>query len=170
MKDRWLLLAVIVPLAGLLVLVGRAELAVRSGPSWQVAIEGYDPRDLLHGRYLQYQFDFNWQGQDTCGSGGGTRSPSAGCCLCLSRTHPSGIGPAVHQVDCASVEGCDGWLRSDGVLPPLRFFVPEERAKELERALREREASMEFACTGAGRAAIRDLYLDGRPWRDALSD
>ena len=132
MKDRWLLLAVIVPLAGLLVLVGRAELAVRSGPSWQVAIEGYDPRDLLHGRYLQYQFDFNWRGQDTCGSGGGTRSPSAGCCLCLIRTHSSGIGPAVRQVDCASVEGCDGWLRSDGVrrasayrrCPVMRRNVP----------------------------------------------
>lgn len=170
MKDRWLLLAVIVPLAGLLVLVGRAELAVRSGPSWQVAIEGYDPRDLLHGRYLQYQFDFNWQGQDTCGFSGSTRSPSAGCCLCLTRTQPTGIGPAARQVDCASVEGCDGWLQSDDVLPPLRFFVPEARATELERALAERAASMEFACTRAGKVAIRDLYLDGRPWRDALSD
>ena len=58
-ENRWLQLAVVLPMIGLLVLVARAEVLLRSGESFRIAIKGYDPRDLLHGHYLQYSFDFD---------------------------------------------------------------------------------------------------------------
>lgn len=168
MKPRWwITAAVIVPLVGLMALVARAELARRSGPSWQVAIAGYDPRDLLHGHFLRYQFRFNWQGESSCGSRG---SLAADCCLCLSRSDGAQVDPWVRQVPCAEARRCDGWLRSESVRPPLRYFVPEDRALELESALRDRKASLVVTSGSGGKPAIGELLLDGRPWREVLAD
>jgi hypothetical protein len=150
---------------GLLVLIGRAEFAIRGRDTWQIAIEGYDPRDLLHGHYLQYRYRFNWQGEDRCGLDGDVARPERDCCLCLTRSTPRGIDPPVHAVACDEAPACDGWLRSDRVAPPLRYFVPEQRARDLELALREREAALELTCGPEGEPAILELYLDGQPWR-----
>ena len=171
MKNHWVRIAVLIPIVGLLFLVGRAEFAARSGPTWHIPIEGYDPRDLLHGRYLRYQFRFNWQGQSDCGDrvSGSRPDLDTDCCLCLTRTNELGIDPAVRQISCEDVEGCDGWLRAEAVEPPLRYFVPEDRAPELEAALVEREASLELTCGPGGTPAIIELYLDGAPWRQQLS-
>lgn len=170
MRNRWVRIAVLIPVVGLLFLVGRAEFAARSGPTWHIPIEGYDPRDLLHGRYLRYQFRFNWQGQNDCGDRVTDSRPDldADCCLCLTRTNELGIDPAVRQTSCYAVESCDGWLRAEAVEPPLRYFVPEDRARELEKALGEREASLELTSGSSGTPAIIELYLDGAPWRQQL--
>ena len=172
MKNRAVRIAVLIPIVGLLFLVGRAEFAARSGPTWHIPIEGYDPRDLLHGRYLQYQFRFNWQGESDCGgeTRGGQPDLDPTCCLCLTRTNDRGIDPPVRQVSCADAERCDGWLEAASVEPPLRFFVPEDRARALERALGKREASLELASGSSGTPAIIELYLDGAPWRQQLSE
>ncbi len=172
MKYRWVRIAVLIPIVGLLFLVGRAEFAARSGPTWHIPIEGYDPRDLLHGRYLRYQFRFNWQGQSDCGDRVTESRPDldADCCLCLTRTNELGIDPAVRQTSCYAVESCDSWLRAEAVEPPLRYFVPEDRARELEEALRKREASIELTCGPSGTPAIIELYLDGAPWRQQLGE
>src|SRR5688572_3307632 len=73
-ENRGLQLAVVVPLVGLLVLIARAEVLLRSGASFRLAIEGYDPRDLLAGQYLQYRFALDWQGESTCGVPRGRRA------------------------------------------------------------------------------------------------
>lgn len=172
MKNRWVRIAVLIPIVGLLFLVGRAEFAARSGPTWHIPIEGYDPRDLLHGRYLQYQFSFNWQGHSDCGGKvrGGQPDLDAACCLCLTRTNDLGIDPPVRQLSCDEAKRCDGWLSTATVQPPLRYFVPEDRARELETALGEREASLELKGGPSGSPAILELYLDGTPWRQQLAE
>ena len=133
-------------------------------------IAGYDPRDLLHGRFLSYQFRFNWQGDSPCGdqSSDGRPELDPDCCLCFTRTNELGIDPPVRQVACDQVDGCGGWLRSNEVLPPLRYFVPEDRARALQAALGERQASLELRCGPQGAPAIVELYLDGSPWREML--
>ena len=167
MKPRLTVIAVIIPLLGLIALIARSEFAVRSGPTWLIPITGYDPRDLLHGRYLRYQYRFNWQGEDACG-----QSPTAldeECCLCFTRTDTRGFDPPTRELSCSEVrEQCDGWLSSRAVLPPLRYFVPEDRALELEGALGGRAAALELTCGPDGEPAIHDLYLDEQPWRDVL--
>lgn len=168
--KRWTIIAVVVPVLGLLALVGRSEYATRHGLAWTIPIQGYDPRDLLHGHYLLYRYRFQWDGVDTCGDTGAIeRAPAAGCCLCLSSVGVSGYDPRVRQLHCDEAEKiCDGSLRADSVLGPQQYFVPEDRALDLENALRQREAAIELAIDPQGNAAVRELLLDRRPWREAL--
>lgn len=176
----WSWIAGLLPMLGLCVLVARAEVAVRSGPTFRIPIRGYDPRDLIHGQYLRYQFDFNWVGGDDCrflsssdelAVTGIVRTLQSGCCLCLTRTS-DGFNPNVRHVDCDSVEAtCDGRIAVSDVTPPLRYFVPEDRAMELQHALGDSETrapSVEFALPPSGKPAIKELYLGAEPWRDAL--
>lgn len=163
-------LAVLIPLLGLMGLIARAELALRAGEAFRIPITGYDPRDLLHGHYLQYSYAFDWRGQSTCGAAEGGR-PAAltpGCCVCLTRGAIEQATPAARQLDCDEARRCDGWLRTEPLLPPLRYFVPEQHAKQLERALLARSAALEVTCGPEGQAALGELYLDGQPWRELV--
>ncbi len=168
LAGRLTAIAVLIPLLGLLALIGRAEYAVRHGPTWVIAIEGYDPRDLLHGHYLRYRYAFSFQGEDTCGT---PSSLDPACCLCLTRTSADGRNPAVRQVWCSEADDvCDGVLRVEDVQPQQRYYVPEDRALELEEALRTRGAALELTIGPDGRPAVRDLLLEGRPWREVLGE
>jgi hypothetical protein len=170
MSGRLTVLAVLVPVLGLAVMAGRAEYATRHGPVWAIPIEGYDPRDLLHGQYLQYRYRLRWQGGDSCGARPyGDHELEAGCCLCLSRDGASTYDPFVRQVACENAPAmCEGTLRSETMQPPQRHFVPEDRAGALESALRAHEAAIELTAGPSREPAVRELLLDRRPWRDVL--
>jgi len=183
-QELWVWVAALLPVLGLLGLVAKAEVAIHAGMTFRIPIIGYDPRDLFHGRFLQYQYDFDWQGTSTCHesmparTNAGTPEPLLSkqalqfdCCLCFSRTSSDGFNPQVRQVDCAEPKSdCDAWIRSVEMMPPRRYFVPEDRAQALEQALRRGHASIEFAVTPNGTPAIKELYLDNRPWREALAE
>lgn len=166
---RWMLVAVALPVLGIALLAGNAELRRQSGIDWRVAITGYDPRDLLHGHFLRYRFAFDWQGPQQCGPARAQQAPviDPGCCLCLARTG-EGAPPAVRQVPCSAVAGCDGWIAGSAVAGEQRYFVPEAYATALEQALLEQDASVELTTTADGRPTIGELYLDGRPWRAVI--
>lgn len=162
--KRLVVIAAVVPVLGLGGLVLKAELAVRSGPTWTLPISGYDPRDLLHGHYLRYRFDLDLtQPAPSCG---GDQQPEPGCCLCLTGPKDD---PIVQQIDCDDREVCDGWLHSAELAPPLRYFVPEDAALDLEQALRVHATALQVTTTPAGTAAIGELTLEGRPWREIVT-
>lgn len=172
-RGRFTVIAAIVPLLGLAVLLARAELDRRSGTVWAVEITGVDPRDLLRGRYLAYQYRWHWEGPDTCGPGGEEpqREPTPGCCLCLRRRDAGGSAdapawdPAVQQIVCDAVQvPCDARIDAAAVAGPQRFFVPEERALALEEALRDRAAAITLTVTPARQPAVVELWLDRQPW------
>jgi hypothetical protein len=48
------------PLLGLAALWGWTEVRSRQGTEWLVPVAGYDPRDLLRGHYVLFQYD--WPG------------------------------------------------------------------------------------------------------------
>jgi GDYXXLXY motif protein len=172
LPNRWLQVAVALPLLGLVVMIARAEVALRSGPSFRIPIAGYDPRDLLSGHYLQYRFAFDWQGESTCGAveGGTPADLDGSCCICLtSEVDGRRLTPA-RQVRCDETALCDGWLVASSIAPPLRYFVPERHAAAIEDALRGRQASLGVTCGPNGQPAIGDLFLDGRPWRDVIDE
>jgi hypothetical protein len=170
MKGRWTLVAVVVPVVGLAAFVGRAELAIRTGPVWTIPIEGHDPRDLLHGQYLEYRYRPKWAGLDTCGAAPpAPREFSPGCCVCLVRDGATGHDPFVQQVRCDAVpRKCEATLHAETMTAPQRYFVPEDRGRDLEGALRAHEAAIELTASPAGTPAVRELLLDGRPWRDVI--
>lgn len=170
MKRVGLKLAVLLPLVGILSLIARGELLLRAGKSFRIGMTGYDPRDLLSGHFLQYAYDLDWQGESTCGALGQSGQPlglDAACCICLTRRGEDEY-PAARQVACEAASVCDGWLHSASLVPPRRYFIPEDRASALEAALRHSQASLEVSASPEGEPALGELYLDGRPWREVL--
>ncbi|MEY2937159.1 MAG: hypothetical protein RL033_7908 [Pseudomonadota bacterium] len=169
MSPRVRLLAALLPVLGLAALVVRSELAQR-GNAFRLDIRGYDPRDLISGRYLRYQFELDWQGEPSCGQSlsGRDRSLDPTCCVCLTRVAGHPASPAVHLASCDAVQSCDGWLHAEQLQAPKRYFIPEDSAVELERALSERKAAVDVVASTSGSAAVGELYLDGQPWREAL--
>lgn len=172
MSRRLTLVAVAIPVLGMLAVVGRAELASRSGDMWTIPIQGFDPRDPLHGQYLEYRYRFRFTGENTCGPElpGEDLGPAvvSGCCLCLGN-EGGRIDPPVRQVHCdGDRSSCGAMLQADAVRGVQRFFIPEERASELEQALRERPAALELRVADDGTPVVGELLLDGRPWRDVL--
>lgn len=166
--SRWTMIAVLVPLLGLGVLVGRAELATRHASAWTIPIAGFDPRDLLHGQYLEYQYRLRWTGADTCGAPDGPR-PTPGCCVCLNPSGPDGVDPLAQQIGCDDHGArCESIVRADAMLPPQRYFVPETSARALEQELRTREAALRVTVTPQRELAVGELLLDGRPWREVV--
>lgn len=169
MSRRLRLLAALLPVLGLTALVVRSELAQR-GDAFRLEIRGYDPRDLISGRYLRYQFELDWQGEPSCGQSlsGRDRYLDPGCCVCLTRRAEHLASPAVRLTGCDAVQSCDGWVHAEQLQAPKRYFIPEDSAQELERALSERKAAVDVVTSTSGGAAVGELYLDGQPWRAAL--
>lgn len=166
--SRWTGIAVLVPLLGLGVLVLRAQYAVRNAPTWTIPIQGVDPRDLLHGQYLEYQYALRWVGADTCGAPD-DRRPTPGCCVCLTRNHADGFDPFAQQVACdAAPPTCESVVMGEVLAPPQRYFVPEASAKALEDELRTHEAAVQVTVTPQRTVAVGELLIERRPWRERV--
>lgn len=168
MTSRWTLIGVLVPVLGLAALVGRAEFATRDAPRFILPIQGFDPRDLLHGQYLSYQYRLRWLGPHTCGDSDNPE-PVHGCCVCLTRSGADGFDPFARQIECEAPDAsCEAIVRADTMVAPLRYFVPEASAAALEDALRTRDAAVEVNEAPGHGLAVGDLLLDRRPWRDVV--
>jgi uncharacterized membrane-anchored protein len=156
----WLLLAVVLPLLGVLTGVARSELHYRRSQEWQFAVAGYDPRDLLKGHYIAYRLNF----REIPGS---SRCPDddASCCLCLTRTNRD--EPDVSRLRCDEANTCDGRLRADTLSTLDRYYVPEARAHEAEQRLRDgaarQTARLVVAIDPAGKPQVKNLLVDGQP-------
>ena len=155
-------LSALLPLLGILAMVGRAEWTVRTGDLWQVPIEGYDPRDLLSGHYLIFRFGFEKDRPPNCSPGRGFA-----CCVCLTKGSQGGQIPDVSWVEECSKppQSCDSWVPAESLDSLHRFYVPEGEGLRLEKEVREKRASIGLAVRKDGGAAIQELYLDGKPWR-----
>jgi len=167
MNHRLLLVAVIAPILGLIALIGRAELNLRGGREWHLPITGYDPRDLLSGHYLRYQYALDWDPPNGCGSAA-DGAIDRDCCVCLSPTDGS-REPRFRNVRCDAVSSCLSWTRGRDLTGEQRFFIPAERATALEEAIRSRRATIRASITDEGTVAVDTLLLDGQPWQDALA-
>lgn len=129
------ILALLLPIVGLSVSIAKVELSKVNATTWVVPIQGYDPRDLLKGQYIQ--FSFSWA-QD---------SNMKNSCLCF-RESAAGVrvDPVVTQVACADVgaASCDAVAEYPGP-GPFRFYVDESKAKEWEQRLQNEEIRLRIS-------------------------
>lgn len=122
-------------------------------------IEGFDPRDLLSGHYLLYRVDYAVE------KGCGTQDEEASVCLRPMRSiYPQGSLPA----DCELfIRGrCDN--NGDFLADIERFYIPEEYAQSLEDKVRDRKGELVLSVDRQGNVAIRNLLIDGKPWKEAV--
>lgn len=157
-RRNWLIVALLVPI---LALAGSAYLKSvqrSSGEEVILPISGFDPRDLLSGHYLIYRVDYGVA--DGCAAQQGQAS------ICLRPTrglYPAGELPG----DCTLfIHGqCDSGVFSAGI---ERFYIPEAYAHTLEQKVRDNQGELVLGVDSQGNAAIRDLRLNGKPWKTVV--
>lgn len=151
--------SVALPLLALLVAIVGAERRAARSRDFVFDIEGYDPRDLLRGRYLQFRLRI---AEDEPAFACANEDPE--CCLCLGSVAPA-TPPRATRVACSATAGCDGVLRALLAVAPLRFYVPEAEAAALERRLSEAmahgAARAVIGVDRTGSVRVRGLRLDG---------
>lgn len=157
---RWL--ALLLPLVAIVVAIARAELFVRHAQEFTLAIAGYDPRDLLKGRYIQFTIALADDASRACSSA------EPACCLCVTRQSHGGAA-RIARAGCARAQAsCDAWLPIERASKPYRFYVPESKATQIEhellQALRAGDAFAVFAIERDGEARVRALRLRGRSY------
>jgi hypothetical protein len=145
MRQPWFLVALGLPVVGYLLGIGWAEASLRQAPLVELGIEGADPRDLLRGHYVLYR---------------------------LRRAHadPGGDYTAAcavaDETGRARPPGCGAELPLDFIESTHSFYVQQDRAKALERAVLDGRASIRAAVVSPERVVVRALLVDGRPWQD----
>lgn len=182
-KNLSLILAVVAVAIPLLVL-GYVTLTVNyariTAPTWEISIRGYDPRDLLRGRFIRYQYDWNWA------TGANTNNKND--CLCLNKNPETGRrDPVVTAVDCAAETRQSCAARINAIKRGLRrsskrfgqsgqqYYIPEEYADYLDDLFRRRNDddamrfSIELAVTDNGRAHVKELLINGDPLHSFLA-
>lgn len=181
------LLFLFLPIAGILGLIAHTEYHLKQGETFLVEITGYDPRDMLKGHYLNFQFKWRydlektrrfakvhprqWSQEDyLCVIGKGNdyktypvKLESAGECQFVIKGQFYASGQH-HNYDQKLVDefGEDEFTFRTGV---EEFYVPEEHAKTLEALLREKKSFMEIQLNHQNRPMLKELYIDNKPWR-----
>ena len=61
--------ALALPFLALAALIGEQEAMLAGAAVVNVPVRGYDPRDLLHGHYIQGQLDWEWEREPATPSG-----------------------------------------------------------------------------------------------------
>jgi hypothetical protein len=142
-----LLAAALLPFAGLSALWAWSEQLSHEGTEWEVPIEGYDPRDLLRGHYVEFTYDWPIPERDGQTDDERVRFRPPPQALCLSGDAPR-IAEAVPfgPADEAALENCahpviadPGSLYGPASLRTGRLYVGQDRAPRLSERLRDRD-------------------------------
>jgi uncharacterized membrane-anchored protein len=153
------LLALALPVVVLLAMMVRSEIILALGRDYEVNIDGFDPRDLLRGQYLRYRVRWNWSSPQQ-------RCPE--CCLCLVDTSTV-IDPPVTSCSCELAARGSTFITPAALEGLGKYYIPEGTGPHLERAIRDRRASLRIAVGRSGAVVVRDLLIDGVPWREVGS-
>ena len=134
----------VVPLAGLAALWAQSETLSQEGTDWEVPVQGYDPRDLLRGHYVEFQYD--WPVRSEEGEDRDIFVAPQYSHLCLIGDPPM-ITEAIPFDDPTDpmFEQCEhklsvqpGSVYGYQSLARGRLYVGQDRALELDKGLRER--------------------------------
>src|SRR5262245_44165272 len=165
MKNPGLLFALLLPGFSLGTLTGYKAFKRQAGAVVRLPITGYDPRDLLSGHYLTYRLDLP-------GAICETDADPVFICIDGEDGETSFTVPDLAEGSCKAIlrARCEYGRVLAGV---ERFYVPEDRATELDRIVRgwgqnRARTKLELAVDRQGRATIRELLIDDKPWREAL--
>lgn len=157
MPRNLVIVALLLPLCVIGLGIVRAERHLARSTSWVFEVDGYDPRDLLRGHYIQFRLDLHEEAAlEACDDDRSER-----CCLCLTATTKD-QPPRVQRSTCArATSQCDGVLQTRYLSELRRYYIPEEDAWKLEQQFRE--------AAQASRALLRiAINDDGKPQIEAL--
>lgn len=154
-KRGWLMAAaLILPVAGLGLGITIHQTTMRDAQEWRIPIQGYDPRDLLRGQYVNYRYDWAVTGEPRlC-------RRDAACVLCLEHSGGSVLARVVSperscaarvDVHASNIRISRAFNAGSAPVFSARIFVSEASAPAMEKMLRERPAQIVAALTAQGR-------------------
>lgn len=173
LPPRALLAALLLPLVGL---IGGAIMAwwqTSHGSIWEVPIRGYDPRDLLRGHYIRFQYDWATPARPSAGDPEHWRLcfRHRGAATVVTLFASTDRTPKACQAIARQIPGHDGLLMEHGGQGHGRFYLGEADARPLERLLADpaRKVSARVIVTASGRLTPLDILVDGKPYRQVLT-
>lgn len=152
--KKALMMALLFPIIVLGALTAYRQYLFSYGDEVVLPIVGYDPRDLLSGHYLTYRIDYGVNG--ICASY--STRPTAFVCLApklFSYTEPANCSKLIRGV-------CNYGRFEAGI---ERYYVPEDKATYLQQQILAKSASVVLSVTPDGQAQVKDLLVDGQPWK-----
>jgi hypothetical protein len=158
---RWaLLVALLLPLLWLGASIVRNQSALGAADLWRIPITGYDPRDPLRGRYIEFAFAWEVKGDAReC-------DRPQGCDICLQRDGAqvlAVISPVGSQCDSrvdlglSRISVAPAFREAEATRFRSRIFVSEASAPRLEQQLRDTPMVMVAALTPDGRLVNRRI-------------
>ncbi|WP_339710144.1 GDYXXLXY domain-containing protein [uncultured Sphingosinicella sp.] len=150
--KRWLAFALLLPLVGLLLSIAAREAGLSGASEWRIPIAGFDPRDPIRGRFIQFRYDWRVAGDPAVCTG-------TACGLCLSEqageivatmVAPGTACPAYIDVNGSNIRRLNV---APGQVPDFssRIFVSETSAPKLEDMLRREPMVVVAQLTRGGR-------------------
>ncbi len=158
--KKGLLIALVVPIICLVVLTGYKKYILSVGKEVILPITGYDPRDLLSGHFLIYTV--NYGVKKICKGNFSYKNKRPGY-ICLDSKKFSYSWP--YKCELVIAGKCRGTRFEAGI---ERFYIPQENAKELDKLVRNKKASILLSVPINGKAQIKDLLINGTPWKDLI--
>lgn len=129
-------LALILPLAGLGTVWVQTDRLSRQGTEWDVPVQGYDPRDVLRGHYVEFRYDWpqlahdDLYGSDLCLAG---QAPRIDRVRRLESLRPGG-----GEATCANfARGMSSGLGEFGGTVGGRLYAPKDAALAMQGKLRD---------------------------------
>ena len=167
-----LILAFALPVLCLAVFTAFIECQLRSGKTAVLPVEGYDPRDLLSGRYLHYKILYG----ASCPAGlfqekipgkPGFLAKKQKAYLCL---RPE-IAP---RISASIPKNCDLFIKGACLGKDAfyaggdRLYLPDLKAKNLERMFQQaKKKEVLLLVTKRGRILAKDILIDGKSLKSA---
>lgn len=155
-------LAILFPIVGLLVWCATIQLSFLSAKEYRVRIEGYDPRDLLSGHYMRFQFSFA-RGVD-CSKPEGALGEGREVCVCLYTNSADSRfieGNDLKSCSSASQEcplyiagACRYGRFSTGL---EQYYIPDELAPSL--AVLPSDSNVSIRLSREGKGLITGLFV-----------
>jgi uncharacterized membrane-anchored protein len=160
-KNLRLILALLVPIIALAIMTGSRHYRQQAGLELILPIQGYDPRDLLSGHYLQYRVDYGVE--KNC-----DYSVAGPAVICIRPAAAFSLGDQASSSCEVFIRGrCERGRFLAGI---ERFYIPESDAEELDQRARDKEGALLLSVDSNGNAVIKDLLFNGEPWRSVVHD
>lgn len=155
-KKYGLIFALVLPIIGLLAMVINAQIRLWTGTTVVLPIEGYDPRSLLSGHYLAYRLVNT---DNVCKSP--TAAQANDVYLCLEQKNNQWVATTylVRTLPQCTLYIKGKCERTNFMAGIERYYVPEQKARSLEAALRQHQGAIELQVDKHGKATVRDLVI-----------
>lgn len=147
-------------------------------PSFHLSLRGFDPRDLIRGRFAVLQIDWkDHLNNASCQPANARKTLQRQVCgMCLKRDDAKVTATLVKPDDADTL--CDLYIPRtyvydhaieivhEGRVPPLRIYLDERHADAVDRTLREGEHkfSGDIIFDDNSVPSIRQFYIDDMPY------